>query len=38
MLDRLDKKVKDTEKMFSNLSKVDLKKLNELLDGIRNQG
>ena len=38
MLDRLDKQVKDTEKMFSNLSKVDLKKLNELLDGIRNQG
>lgn len=35
MLERLDKKVADTEKILSNLSNSDLKKLNELLDGIR---
>ncbi len=35
MLERLDAKVTDTEKILSNLNKSDLKKLNELLDGIR---
>ena len=37
LLDRLDKRVKDTEKILSNLNKADLKKLNDLLDGIRNK-
>ncbi len=37
MLDRLDKKVKGTENMLSNLSMADLKKLNELLDEIRSE-
>jgi DNA-binding MarR family transcriptional regulator len=36
LLERLDKNMKDTEKILSNLDKNDLKKLNGLLDAIRN--
>lgn len=35
LLERLDKKVKETEKLLSGLDTNELKKLNMLLDGIR---
>ena len=37
LLERLDKKVKDTEKLFSGLEVSELKQLNKLLDDIRSK-